>query len=46
MRLRENWGLVQKYSHHIDLGIAFLVVAGTLWFFVDRYRAARRRAAP
>jgi membrane protein DedA with SNARE-associated domain len=43
IRLRESWPLVQKFTHHIDLGIAALVCLGGVWFLWDRARAARRR---
>jgi len=32
MKLRENWPIVQKYSHHIDIGILLLLLVGLVWW--------------
>ena len=36
MQLRERWGVVQKYSHQIDIVVVLALVAGAVWFFVKR----------
>jgi len=36
MKLREHWGLVQKYSHQVDIGVAVLLFLGVLWFLRSR----------
>jgi membrane protein DedA with SNARE-associated domain len=41
MKLREHWGLVQQYSHQVDIGVVILLLAGLAWFF--RTRLTRRR---
>lgn len=46
MKLREHWGVVQKYSHQIDIVIVVVLLAGAVWFVRARTgaRAAARRA--
>jgi membrane protein DedA with SNARE-associated domain len=41
MKLREHWGLVQQYSHQVDIAVVVLLTAGLAWFF--RARLVRRR---
>ena len=41
MRLRENWTVVQHYSHQIDIGIVALLVAGAVWYWRTRRATAR-----
>jgi membrane protein DedA with SNARE-associated domain len=41
MKLREHWGLVQQYSHQVDIAVVILLMAGLAWFF--RARLLRRR---
>jgi membrane protein DedA with SNARE-associated domain len=36
LKLRENWQVVQKYSHQIDIGVVVLLVAGGCWFVYSR----------
>ena len=45
MMLRERWGLVQKYSHQIDIVVGLALVAGGVWFFVKRRREAKAQKA-
>jgi membrane protein DedA with SNARE-associated domain len=42
--LRDNWGVVQKYSHQVDIGIVVVLIVGGVWFYLKRRRemAARR----
>ena len=40
MQLRERWGVVQKYSHQIDLVVVLALVAAAVWFFLKRRREA------
>jgi len=42
MKLREHWHMVQKYSHHVDLIVVLLLLAGCAWFV--RSRLAQSRA--
>lgn len=41
MKLRENWGMVQKYSHQVDVGIVILIVAFFTWFIYSRLRKSK-----
>ncbi len=43
MKLREHWGLVQKYSHQVDIGVAVFLFLGVLWFLRSRLS---RKAGP
>ncbi len=42
VKLRENWTLIQKYSHQIDVLVVLAVVVAAVWFI--RSRLARRKA--
>jgi membrane protein DedA with SNARE-associated domain len=42
MKLRDNWKLVQKYSHQVDLVVVVAVLAVCVWFV--RNRLATRKA--
>jgi membrane protein DedA with SNARE-associated domain len=42
MKLRDNWKLVQKYSHQVDLVVIVVVLAVCVWFV--RNRLATRKA--
>ena len=37
-KLRDNWKIVQKYSHQIDLVVALLLIGAGLWFWRHRRR--------
>jgi membrane protein DedA with SNARE-associated domain len=39
-RLRDNWHIVQKYSHQVDIVIVGLILVGGVWWFWSRKRAA------
>jgi len=43
LKLRENWEVVQQYSHHIDIAVLVMLIGGTAWFFYSR-RQQRARA--
>ena len=45
MRLREQWTIVQKYSHQVDIVIIVLTVVGILWFIRSRLAARHREQA-
>jgi len=36
MKLREHWGLVQKYSHQVDYVVVALIIIGGVWFVRHR----------
>jgi membrane protein DedA with SNARE-associated domain len=38
IKLRENWGVVQKYSHQVDIGVIVLIVLFLTWFVYSRLR--------
>jgi len=42
MKLRENWTVVQKYSHQVDIVVVVLSVIALAWFFKLRAKRARR----
>ncbi|HEY0457375.1 MAG TPA: DedA family protein [Verrucomicrobiae bacterium] len=35
-KLRENWNIVQKYSHVIDYVVVFVILGFVVWFVQDR----------
>jgi membrane protein DedA with SNARE-associated domain len=37
-RLRQNWTLVQQYSHELDLAVAAILVVCAIWFGVRHFR--------
>jgi hypothetical protein len=41
MRLRDNWTVVQKYSHKIDIVVVILVFIAFVWFV--KTHLARRK---
>lgn len=43
MRLRANWEIVQKYSHHIDIVVVLTVIAVLVWFIHSRLKAMKAR---
>jgi membrane protein DedA with SNARE-associated domain len=43
MKLRENWEVVQTYSHQIDIGVVILLAGFVGWFIYSRVK--KRRAA-
>ncbi len=40
MKLREHWGIVQKYSHQVDLVVVILILGALVWFVRDRLKHA------
>lgn len=38
IKLRENWGVVQNYSHEVDLGVIILIGLLLAWFIRSRLR--------
>ncbi len=40
-KLRQNWMLVQQYSHELDMLVAIGLVAVTIWFVAVHLRRAR-----
>jgi membrane protein DedA with SNARE-associated domain len=45
IKLRENWQVVQKYSHQIDIGVVIFLVALLGWFVYTRLQKRKTRAA-
>jgi membrane protein DedA with SNARE-associated domain len=43
--LRENWTVVQKYSHQIDIGVVLLLTAMLGWFIYSRLQRRRQQSA-
>jgi membrane protein DedA with SNARE-associated domain len=41
MKLREQWTLVQKYSHQIDYAVVVALILGAVWFLMKRRKEAR-----
>ena len=39
MKLRDNWKIVQKYSHQIDIVIVVLLVGFVVWWFWSRRKS-------
>ncbi len=44
IKLRENWTLVQKYSHQVDIVVVLLLAAFAGWFIYTRLK--KRRSQP
>jgi len=40
MKLQENWSLVQKYSHQVDIVVAAAIVVGLLIWYKKRTKSA------
>ena len=40
MKLREQWTLVQQYSHQVDIAVLVLLALGVAWFIYHRRYAA------
>jgi len=40
-KLRQNWMLVQQYSHELDMVVAVGLVAAVIWFAAVHFRRAR-----
>ncbi len=38
MKLRQNWGTVQKYSHQADIVVVIFLAAGLAWFIRSRLK--------
>ncbi|OPZ71648.1 MAG: Inner membrane protein YabI [bacterium ADurb.Bin478] len=43
LKLRENWQVVQKYSHQIDIGVVLFLVALMGWFIYSRMQKRKAR---
>lgn len=43
LKLRENWQVVQKYSHQIDIGVVLFLVALMGWFIHSRLQKRKAR---
>jgi membrane protein DedA with SNARE-associated domain len=44
-KLRQNWRLVQQYSHELDIVVCVLIVVAGVWFVVTHLRRARAMPA-
>jgi len=44
MKLRDNWKLVQKYSHQVDILVVLVVLAVCAWFIRSRLKARKARS--
>ncbi len=42
MQLRARWGLVQRYSHQVDIVVVAALVIGVAWFYWHRRQRARQ----
>ncbi|MEW6156993.1 MAG: DedA family protein [Verrucomicrobiota bacterium] len=42
MKLRQNWTLVQKYSHQVDYVVVALMILGGIWFLWKRKKLQRQ----
>ncbi|MBN1893818.1 DedA family protein [bacterium] len=42
-KLRENWGLVQKYSHQVDLVVLFIILIVMIGFIYSRISRLRKK---
>jgi membrane protein DedA with SNARE-associated domain len=40
-KLRQNWTLVEQYSHEVDIVVAVALVLGGIWFVVTHLRRGR-----
>jgi membrane protein DedA with SNARE-associated domain len=40
VRLKENWGIIQKYTHVLDIVVVLLLAAGMV-YFIWKFRAAQ-----
>jgi len=45
IKLRENWQVVQKYSHLIDIGVVIFLAALVGWFIYSRLQRRKKVAA-
>jgi membrane protein DedA with SNARE-associated domain len=45
-KLRDNWSVVQKYSHQADIVIVLLIIIGAFWFWRKRRKQPRVTASP
>ena len=45
VKLRENWQVVQKYSHQIDIGVVIFLAALVGWFIYSRLQRRKKIAA-
>ncbi len=45
IKLRENWPVVQKYSHQIDIGVVVFLVALLGWFVYSRLQKRKSQGA-
>lgn len=45
IRLRANWGVVQKYSHQIDIIVVLAALGVLIWFVRSRLKKQKEQAA-
>lgn len=43
MKLRENWEVLMKYSHQIDIGVVLAILLGLAWFVHSRLTKRKNR---
>jgi membrane protein DedA with SNARE-associated domain len=46
MKLREQWNIVQRYSHQVDYAVLALLVLGIIWFVRQRLAAKQPATRP
>lgn len=46
MKLRENWGVLQKYSHQVDYVVVALIIVAVIWFIRKRRGEKLKPLAP
>ena len=46
IKLKENWMLVVKYSHQVDIAMAVILGAALVWFVLAHVKRARAVTAP
>jgi membrane protein DedA with SNARE-associated domain len=44
--LRDNWRVVQKYSHRADIVIIAIFCVGLVWWVRKRWNESRSQATP
>jgi membrane protein DedA with SNARE-associated domain len=45
LKLRENWGVVQKYSHQVDIVVVVLLAALVGWFIYSRLQRRKQKGS-
>ena len=46
MKLREHWGVVQKYSHQVDYAVLAGIIIGLIWFVRHRWGRNNSESEP